>query len=149
MQRLTKSTKMSTLKKVLYTLIISYAIIGKSYTTIFFIHTKGLNFSNLLFVHFTNIAMLLILSMIMLAVWGIYGGIQHMALKYKWIYKVLIAIIVLIQLFLFLLDFMTKNPNINQVKVLIIGDIPNLISIIVSIILIIVSPDKKKPYQDK
>lgn len=138
----TKITRVSTFKKILYTLIISYTIIGKSYTTIFFIHIKEFNLSNLLFIHFTNIAMLLLLLVIMYVVWGRYGGIKLMALKYKWIYKMLITVIVIIQLFLFLLDFMTKNPNINQTKVLIIGDIPNLISIIVSIILIF--PNNKK-----
>jgi hypothetical protein len=88
--------------------------------------------------------MLLILLASLLMIWGVlYNKINYVISKYKYIVKVSIVIIVVIQIFLSLLDILTKNPNINQLKVYILGDIPNLLSILISIIFIIVLPNKK------
>jgi len=136
---------MSTLIKIFSTILILYTFIGKLYTTVFFFRMRGFNLSNVLFFHLTNITMLLILSTSLLMIWGIlYNKINYIISKYKYIFKASIVIILVIQILLFLLDILTKNPNINQLRVFILGDLPNLLSIFISIIFIIVLPNKKK-----
>lgn len=144
MHRITKATKMRTLIKIFSTILILYTFIGKLYTTVFFFRMRDFNLSNIIFVHFTNITMLLILLASLLMIWGIlYNKINYVILKSKYIFKASIVIILAIQIFLFLLDILTKNPNINQFRVFILGDLPNLISILISVIFIIVLPCKK------
>lgn len=135
---------MSMSTKIFSTILILYTFIGKLYTTIFFFRMRDFNLNNVIFVHVTNIIMLLILLASLLMIWGVlYNKINYVISKYKYIVKVSIIIIVVIQIFLSLLDILTKNPNINQLKVYILGDIPNLLSILISIIFIIVLPNKK------
>lgn len=136
---------MSTLKRVLFTIFILYTFAGKLYTTVFFFQLQGFNLSDALFVHLTNITILSILLMSLLIVWEIwYNKINFIILKYKYVFKVSIIIVLIIQLFLSLFDILTKNPNVNQFKVLLVGDLPNLFSIIISIIMIIALPNKKE-----
>jgi hypothetical protein len=135
---------MSTLIKIFTTILILYTFIGKLYTTVFYFRMQGFNLSEVLFVHFTNITMLLILLASLLMIWWVlYTKINYVISKYKYIFKVSIVIILVIQILLSLLDILTKNPNINQLRVFILGDLPNLLSIFISIIFIIVLPSKK------
>ena len=135
---------METLKKILSTILILYTLAGKLYTTAFNFKLRGFDLSNVLFIHFTNITMLFMLLVSLLIVWGKwYNKINFITLKYMYTFKVLIALIVIIQLFVCLLDYFNKSPNVNHFKVLFIGDLPNLFSIIITIILIVALPNKK------
>ena len=144
MHRITKPTMMSLSTKIFSTILILYTFIGKLYTTAFFFRMKDFSLNNVIFVHVTNIIMLSILLASLLMIWRIlYNKINYFVSKYKYVIKTLIVVIVIIQILLSLLDVLTKNPSINQVKIIILGDLPNLLSILISIIFIIVLPNKK------
>ena len=135
---------MSLSTKIFSTILILYTFIGKLYTTAFFFRMKDFSLNNVIFVHVTNIIMLSILLASLLMIWRIlYNKINYFVSKYKYVIKTLIVVIVIIQILLSLLDVLTKNPSINQVKIIILGDLPNLLSILISIIFIIVLPNKK------
>jgi len=135
---------MSLSTKIFSTILILYTFIGKLYTSAFFFRMKDFSLNNVIFVHVTNIIMLSILLASLLMIWRIlYNKINHFVSKYKYVIKTLIVVIVIIQILLSLLDVLTKNPNIDQVKIIILGDLPNLLSILISIIFIIVLPNKK------
>ena len=135
---------MSLSTKIFSTILILYTFIGKLYTTAFFFRMKDFSLNNVIFVHVTNIIMLSILLASLLMIWRIlYNKINYFVSKYKYVIKTLIVVIVIIQILLSLLDVLTKNPNIDQVKIIILGDLPNLLSILISIIFIIVLPNKK------
>lgn len=135
---------MSTLIKIFSTILILYTFAGKLYNTVFYFQLKDINLRDILFVHCTNISMLLILLASLLMIWQIlYNKINYAVFKSKYVFKPIIVIILAIQTFLFLLDILSKNPNINQVRVFFLSDLPNLLSIFISIIFIIVLPSKK------
>jgi hypothetical protein len=135
---------MSTLLKIFFTILILYTFAGKFYNTVFYINLQGVNLREILFIHCTNISMLLILLTSLLLIWQVlYNKINYVIFKSKYILKPTIVIILAIQIFLFLLDILSKNPNINQFRVFILSDLPNLLSIFISIIFIIVLPSKK------
>ncbi len=135
---------MKILIKIVPTVLILYTLAGKFYTTVFNFKLHDVNLVNGLFIHFTDIIMLLMLFVALLIVWEKWNEkINYVIYKFRYLYKLLITLIVVIQSFLSLLDYFNKNPNVNQHNVLFIGDLPNLFSIIIAVILIITLPNKK------
>ncbi len=136
---------MKILIKIVPTVLIFYTLVGKFYTTGFNFKLHDVNLSNILFIYFSDIIMLLMLLVSLLILWKKWNRkINDVILKHKYHFKIFITLIVVIQLFLSLLDFFNKNPNVNQQNVLFISDLPNLFSIINALILIIALPNKNK-----
>lgn len=70
-------------------------------------------------------------------------------IKHKTLWNILIIVSIFAQLFIGLFNFLTKNPIENQKKIFWIIDVPNLLSIIILLALLISITGDKKQYNHK
>jgi hypothetical protein len=66
-------------------------------------------------------------------------------IRYKSIFSVLLFIAITLQIFIGLFDFFSRDPRINQIKVLWLFDVPNLLSIVIMLLLMVLVMKRKEP----
>lgn len=133
---------MKKIEKLILSVTISYIFIGKFFTTWFYINNLTWDLNNIIFIHVSNLITLLVCLLLIFFVWNKVKKILYKILQKEFII-ILVLLTIMAQLYIGLFEFLNKNPNVNQNKVLLLGDIPNLLSVFVLVALIIILTKKK------
>ncbi len=128
---------MSNFTKILLTIVCLYVLIAKSYVTFGYLISHYLDMT----IQFVNCLVLFSCVYLPIIIWK-----EMHNIKYKVILTLLLFIAIALQLFYGLFDYFSKDPRINQIKVLWTFDIPNLLSILImgSLIFLTMKKDKQK-----
>lgn len=113
---------MNRLIKVLFVSVCLYVSIAKIYVTIFYIANKRLDIvvQFVDFIIFCSCVYLLILI-----------RKRRHEIKYKTIFFLCLLISIILQIFIGLFDFLTRDPSVNHQRILWAFDIPNLLSVVI------------------
>lgn len=113
---------MNSLVKVLLVIVCLYVSIAKLYVTIFYIVNERLD-APVQFVDFFVFCSCVYLPIL---IWK-----KGQKIKYKTIFFLFLLISIILQIYVGLFDFLSKDPSVNQQKVLWVLDIPNLLSVVI------------------
>lgn len=120
---------MKNIFKILLVLICLYVFSAKMYATI----SDIINYKFDIVVNFAD---LITIGSTLILPWLF--GQKTNNIKYKIIWSLLLIVSVLIQIFVGLFSYLSKDPRIDQVKTFWTFDIPNLLSLFIMIFLIII-----------
>lgn len=118
--------------RVLLILAVTYIIIGKAYTTIFYLQTRRLFLENFLLIYLPN---LVVIAVGMFVINSVLKKelVKTVREKLTLLGAILLLYTVVMQLLVGLLEYLNKSSNIDQSKVILLGDLPNFLSIILVI----------------
>lgn len=108
--------------KVLIVIVCLYVSIAKLYVSIFYICNKRLD-APVQFVDFFVFCSCVYLPIL---IWK-----KGQKIRYNTIFSVFLLISIILQIYVGLFDFLSKDPSVNQQKVLWALDIPNLLSVVI------------------
>lgn len=113
---------MNSFVKVLIVIVCLYVSIAKLYVSIFYISNKHLD-APVQFVDFFVFCSCVYLPIL---IWK-----KGQKIRYNTIFSVFLLISIILQIYVGLFDFLSKDPSVNQQKVLWALDIPNLLSVVI------------------
>ncbi|WP_348768704.1 hypothetical protein [uncultured Bacteroides sp.] len=113
---------MNSFVKVLIVIVCLYVSIAKLYVSIFYICNKRLD-APVQFVDFFVFCSCVYLPIL---IWK-----KGQKIRYNTIFSVFLLISIILQIYVGLFDFLSKDPSVNQQKVLWALDIPNLLSVVI------------------
>lgn len=113
---------MNSFVKVLIVIVCLYVSIAKFYVSIFYIVNKRLDIP-VQFVDFIVICSCVYLPIL------IWKKVQR--IKFETIFFLFLLISIILQIYIGLFDFLSKDPSVNQQKVLWALDIPNILSVVI------------------
>ncbi len=123
---------MKTFLKVFLTLILVYTLIGKTYTSVFYLNFLKYDNTNIMHYHLPNLIILLTCIISIIFLW-----------KKKKIFTTNIFVQIIITVILFyslmfngyvsLFEFLARGRNNNHNEIIFLSDIPNMLSYIVVI----------------
>lgn len=113
---------MNSFVKVLIVIVCLYVSIAKLYVSIFYIVNKHLD-APVQFVDFFVFCSCVYLPIL---IWK-----KGQKIRYNTIFSVFLLISIILQIYVGLFDFLSKDPSVNQQKVLWALDIPNLLSVVI------------------
>lgn len=113
---------MNSFVKVLIVIVCLYVSIAKLYVSIFYICNKRLD-APVQFVDFFVFCSCVYLPIL---IWK-----KEQKIRYNTIFSVFLLISIILQIYVGLFDFLSKDPSVNQQKVLWALDIPNLLSVVI------------------
>lgn len=113
---------MNTFVKVLIVIVCLYVSIAKLYVSTFYIVNKHLD-APVQFVDFFVFCSCVYLPIL---IWK-----KGQKIRYNTIFSVFLLISIILQIYVGLFDFLSKDPSVNQQKVLWALDIPNLLSVVI------------------
>lgn len=113
---------MNSFVKVLIVIVCLYVSIAKLYVSIFYIANKHLD-TPVQFVDFFVFCSCVYLPIL---IWK-----KGQKIRYNTIFSVFLLISIILQIYVGLFDFLSKDPSVNQQKVLWALDIPNLLSVVI------------------
>ena len=129
--------------KLFLLLVIAYTFLGKVYTSFFYFVHKVVNGENTLLIHIPNIVILFSCVYLFLFTLNKVSRAQNKFVRF--FCHMLVVYAILCQALFGIMEFFNKNPNINSNKLLYLGDIPNMLSIIVLIFCIVTLIQDKEP----
>jgi len=113
---------MNSFVKVLIVIVCLYVSIAKLYVSIFYIVNKRLD-APVQFVDFFVFCSCVYLPIL---IWK-----KGQKIRYNTIFFLFLLISIILQIYVGLFDFLSKDPSVNQQKVLWALDIPNLLSVVI------------------
>ena len=126
---------MAKIFKIAITSISVYVFIAKIYIIWYYFSVRNFDVPILL----CNFIILGSCILLLLMIWD-----RIIKIRYKILIIIPLFFTVFIQLFWGLFEFLSKNPNANHQKILWLFDIPNLLSILVMVFLMILVLKKKE-----
>jgi hypothetical protein len=121
--------------KILFTVICLYIFSTKLYATIYNLVNNRCDWV----IYFADLITICSSVVLSLLLWKKINKI-----KYKIIWILLLSASIFVQTFVGLFSYLSKDPRINQIKVLWLFDMPNLLSILVMIFLLVLVMRKKQ-----
>lgn len=113
---------MNSFVKVLIVIVCLYVSIAKLYVSIFYIVNKRLD-APVQFVDFFVFCSCIYLPIL---IWK-----KGQKIRYNTIFFLFLLISIILQIYVGLFDFLSKDPSVNQQKVLWALNIPNLLSVVI------------------